>query len=79
MKTPTAALTPVLPPDDELIDVNDVARIRKCKPRTVYRHADAGLMPWGVKTGGLRRWRKSEILAWIAGGCRPVRSGGAAR
>jgi predicted DNA-binding transcriptional regulator AlpA len=42
--------------------------------RTVYRYADAGLMPWGVKIGTLRRWDLDEIERWINDGCRPVRS-----
>jgi hypothetical protein len=35
-------------------------------------------MPWGVKIGALRRWDMDEIERWIAGGCRPVRTGGGA-
>lgn len=64
--------------DDELIDAHEVARIRKCDIRTVYRHADQGLQPWGLKTGALRRWRKSEILKWLADGCPVVRRIGGA-
>jgi predicted DNA-binding transcriptional regulator AlpA len=41
--------------------------------RTVYRYADAGLMPWGFKIGTLRRWDMDEIERWIANGCKPVR------
>jgi predicted DNA-binding transcriptional regulator AlpA len=44
--------------------------------RTVYRYADAGLMPWGVKIGTLRRWDLDEIERWISSGCRPVRPSG---
>ncbi len=40
--------------------------------RHVYRMAEEGLMPWGVKLGALRRWRRDELDAWIAGGCKPV-------
>ena len=41
--------------------------------RTVYRYADAGLMPWGRKVGVLRRWDEVEIDEWIRAGCKPVR------
>jgi hypothetical protein len=39
--------------------------------RTVYRYADAGLMPWGLKIGALRRWDLDEIERWINDGCPP--------
>jgi predicted DNA-binding transcriptional regulator AlpA len=44
--------------------------------RTVYRYADAGLMPYGLKIGTLRRWDLDEVERWIAGGCKPVRKSG---
>jgi excisionase family DNA binding protein len=59
-----------------LLDARQVADRLGCSWRTVYRHADAGLMPMGVKIGALRRWSESEIQAWIAGGCKPVRVAG---
>lgn len=59
-----------------LLDVRDVAALLGCSGRTVLRHPDAGLMPLGLKIGSLRRWKKSEIQAWIDGGCRPVRQVG---
>jgi hypothetical protein len=37
--------------------------------------ADKGQVPWGYKLGALRRWDVSEIDAFIAAGCKPVRSG----
>jgi predicted DNA-binding transcriptional regulator AlpA len=46
--------------------------------RTVYRYADSGLMPWGIKIGTLRRWDMDEIERWIGQGCRPVRQPGKA-
>ena len=44
--------------------------------RTVLRHADAGLIPYGVKLGSLRRWDSYLLEEWIAAGCKPVRSAG---
>jgi predicted DNA-binding transcriptional regulator AlpA len=33
-------------------------------------------MPYGIKLGGRRLWRESELDSWIAGGCKPVRTPG---
>jgi len=57
-----------------LTDADAVAAICGMSTRTVYRFADSGRMPWGVKLGSLRRWDISKIEAWIAGGCKPVRA-----
>jgi predicted DNA-binding transcriptional regulator AlpA len=63
------------PPARRLIDAKEVGRTLGCSWRTVYRLADAGLMPWGVKLGGLRRWDSQEIEVFIAGGCPSARPG----
>lgn len=64
----------------ELLDVGAVAALLGCSKRTVYRLSDSGRMPGPVMLGQLVRWRRGEVLAWIAGGCEPVRSAkGAAR
>jgi predicted DNA-binding transcriptional regulator AlpA len=57
-----------------LLDVNAVGALLACSPRTVFRLADCGLMPRGVKLGALRRWNRSEIEAFIAAGCKPSRT-----
>ena len=57
-----------------LIDVTAVSETLDCSTRHVYRLSDAGKMPRPMKLGSLVRWRRSEIDAWIAGGCNPVRS-----
>jgi predicted DNA-binding transcriptional regulator AlpA len=57
------------------VDVRAVAQRCGMDERTVYRYADAGLLPWGRKVGSLRRWDAQEIDAWIAAGCKPVRQG----
>jgi predicted DNA-binding transcriptional regulator AlpA len=59
-----------------LIDAKEVARRLDCSSRHVLRMADAGLMPWGIKLGALRRWDSLEIEDFIAGGCKPPRKGG---
>jgi predicted DNA-binding transcriptional regulator AlpA len=71
----TPLLTAGPPTVCRLLDVRAVAARCGMDERTVYRYADAGLMPWGRKVGALRRWDAEEIDAWIAGGCRPARQG----
>lgn len=58
----------------ELLDVRAVsALLGGCSPRHVFRLSDAGRMPRPVRLGSLVRWRRREILDWIADGCAPVR------
>lgn len=64
---------------DELLDVHGVAALLKRSVTSIYRDADRGAMPFGVKFSGARRWRKSELMAWLAEGCRPVRQNGVRR
>jgi excisionase family DNA binding protein len=59
-----------------LLDVRAVARLLDCSSRHVYRLADAGKMPAPIKLGALVRWRRQDIDAWLAGGCKPVRMTG---
>jgi predicted DNA-binding transcriptional regulator AlpA len=57
-----------------LIDVKELGQRLGMSWRTALRHADAGLIPFGIKLGGLRRWSADEIDQWIAAGCKPVRT-----
>jgi excisionase family DNA binding protein len=73
----------VTPPPDQatppaLLDVQAVAHLLNCSPRHVYRLADAGKMPAPLKLGALVRWRRQDLDAWLAGGCKPVRQAGRA-
>jgi excisionase family DNA binding protein len=52
-----------------LLDVRAVAALLGCSPRHVYRLADAGRMPPPVRLGALVRWRRQELLDWLAAGC----------
>jgi excisionase family DNA binding protein len=61
-----------------LLDVRAVASHLGCSPRHVYRLADGGKMPPPVKLGALIRWRRADLDAWLADGCKPVRSAGRA-
>lgn len=58
----------------ELLTVKQVAAMLTCGERTVYRMADTGKMPRPVKIGGLVRWPRRGVMAWIEAGCLPVRT-----
>ena len=57
-----------------LLDVQAVAALLRCSPRTVYRLADSGKLPRPLKLGALVRWRRDEVLQWIADGCPTCRA-----
>jgi len=57
-----------------LIDVQEVASLLGCSARHVTRLSDAGQMPGPLKFGRLSRWKSSDISAWVASGCAPVRT-----
>lgn len=67
-----------MPPGRVMGDVKIVAQKYDADPRSIFRWADAGKIPFGVKLGSLRRWDLSEIDAHIASGCKPVRHVGRA-
>lgn len=69
---PFGSLDPASPPD-RLIDVKEAAAMCKCSWRHFLRMADIGLAPSGIKFGRLRRFKMSEIQAWLAAGCPPIR------
>lgn len=58
----------------ELLRVEDVCALLRITRHSVYRLADAGKMPWGLKLNGMRRWRRAELMDWLAAGCPPVRT-----
>jgi predicted DNA-binding transcriptional regulator AlpA len=74
--SPPAPAAPAAQVPRRLIDARAVGARTGMSWRTVYRYADVGLMPYGLKVGSLRRWDADEIERWIAGGCRPVRQAG---
>jgi excisionase family DNA binding protein len=57
----------------ELLRVEDVCALLRTTKRSVYRLADSGKMPFGLKLSGMRRWRRAELVAWLDAGCPPVR------
>ena len=69
-------MTAVLTPADtsaKLLDVQAVAALLGCSPRTVYRLSDAGKMPSPVKLGALIRWNRAAVEEWIDAGCPSMR------
>ena len=72
----TATFPPADAPAAALLDVRAVAALLGCSTRHVYRLADAGHMPPPVRLGALVRWRRQDIDAWLATGCKPIRHAG---
>ncbi|MBK9120703.1 MAG: helix-turn-helix domain-containing protein [Phycisphaerales bacterium] len=52
-----------------LADVRAVAGLLGCSANHVRRLSDAGRMPKPLRVGGLVKWRRSDVLDWIANGC----------
>mgnify|MGYP000299387996 CR=1 FL=1 len=49
-----------------MVDVNEVAQLLGCSPRTVYRWVDGGEMPCPVKLGAGNRWPRLALERWLA-------------
>ena len=50
---------------DTLISVRDAASALGCSIATVWRRAADGSIPKPIKLGGMTRWSKAEIDAFI--------------
>jgi excisionase family DNA binding protein len=74
MESATGATSEATGTMSELLDVRQVAELLYCSKRHIYRLTDSGRMPARLRVGALVRWRRAEILAWIAGGCQPIGS-----
>jgi excisionase family DNA binding protein len=57
-----------------LLSVEDVASTLQISVSHVYRLADGGRMPRPMKLGGLVRWDRTELEAWISTRCKSFRS-----
>jgi excisionase family DNA binding protein len=66
-------------PIRRLGDAKAVGQLLDVSWRTVYRLADAGKIPAGMKLGASRRWDLSEIQRFIAEGCKPMNARGVRR
>ena len=72
--TPSHPLAPLAPaPLPPVMDVDAVGAMLGCSGRHVYRMADAGKLPRPLRIGALVRWRRADIEAWIADGCKSCR------
>jgi len=52
-----------------MMTAQDMAQLLGCSGRTVYRLADSGRIPPPIRLGGLCRWNRAVIDAWLAQGC----------
>jgi excisionase family DNA binding protein len=62
----------------ELLTTAQAAKLCGLGERTFWRHAHSGAAPAPVRIGGSTRYRRSELLVWIASGC-PRCDGGQGR
>jgi excisionase family DNA binding protein len=53
-------------PEKLLLTDREVAELVGVTGKTIRNWADAGTFPAGIKMGRLRRWRRADVLAWIA-------------
>ena len=53
----------------ELLTVGQLGELLQLSKRTLYRLSDSGAMPHGLRIGGSRRWRRTEIEDWLSCGC----------
>ena len=59
--------------DRRFISSVELAARLGCSRRTVLRYANAGLIPWGVRVGTLRRWDSAKIDTFLASRSQPPR------
>jgi predicted DNA-binding transcriptional regulator AlpA len=52
-----------------LIDASVVAALTQRSVRSVWRDNAEGRLPRPVRVGGAIRWRREEIVRWVAAGC----------
>lgn len=54
-----------------LITAEEVVELLHVGRSTWYRHVSSGHTPAPVRLGRSVRWRRDELLAWVAAGCPP--------
>jgi excisionase family DNA binding protein len=55
-----------------LLSARQVAKLLQISQRTLWRLLSAGAIISPVKLGRSVRWRKDELIQWVADGC-PIR------
>jgi len=53
----------------ELLKLPEAAKLCGVGKRTLWRWSHAGRAPSPVRIGGAVRWRRGELVEWIAAGC----------
>ena len=54
-----------------LLPAKHVAKLLQISTRTLWRLLSAGKIITPIKLGRSVRWRKEELMRWIAAGCPP--------
>jgi prophage regulatory protein len=62
-------MKPDAKPLRELLSADEAATMCGLGRRTWWRYVTAGKAPGPVRLGGVVRWRRTELAAWIAAGC----------
>lgn len=74
--SPSATTAPAAGITPELLTTKQAAELLSVGERTLWRWSRSGIAPPPVSIGiGTRpavRFKRSELLAWIEGGCKPV-------
>ncbi|MCK6498496.1 MAG: helix-turn-helix domain-containing protein [Nitrospira sp.] len=52
-----------------LLDVRQSAALLGMSRSAFYRLHSSGKVPLPIRLGGIVRWRRAELLAWVAAGC----------
>lgn len=74
LPAPPPAPTPTTVPQRmacELLTAVQLAELLNISERTLYRLKSRGSLPAPIQLGGSIRWRRTEILQWVADGCPP--------
>lgn len=57
------------PPVPLLIDIHALAALLNRSVASLERDQAAGRLPAPVRIGGSKKWRRTDIEAWVAAGC----------
>ena len=71
MTTATTAAEPTAtaPPQPLVFDIRQLAHLLGRSVASLERDQAAGRLPSPVRIGGSKKWRRSDIEAWVAAGC----------
>jgi predicted DNA-binding transcriptional regulator AlpA len=65
LASPAVKLPPLL------VDIAALAELLARSVPSLHRDDAAGRLPAGLRIGGSKRWRYSDIVAWVELGCPP--------